>query len=48
MSGSYVLPWLREHAEELAGWVAVAPVGLRQWKDSGGLSEGGQSKVGWW
>lgn len=29
MRGSYVLPWLTDHAGELAWRVAVAPVGLK-------------------
>ncbi|KAI7837087.1 hypothetical protein COHA_009085 [Chlorella ohadii] len=33
MSGSYALPWISSHADELAGWVAVAPVGLSLWTD---------------
>ena len=43
MSGSYALPWLTHHAGELAGWVAVAPVGLKQWVPPAGEA---QSKVG--
>ncbi|PRW33891.1 alpha beta hydrolase domain-containing 14A isoform X3 [Chlorella sorokiniana] len=31
MSSSYALPWISSHADELAGWVAVAPVGLSLW-----------------
>ena len=42
MSGSYALPWLTQHAGELAGWVAVAPVGLKQWVPPAGEA---QSKV---
>ena len=26
-------PWISSHADELAGWVAVAPVGLSLWTD---------------
>lgn len=45
MSGSYFLPWLGQHAGELAGWVAVAPVGLQQWVESGALPADSQTKV---
>ncbi len=45
MSGSYFLPWLSQHAGELAGWVAVAPVGLQQWVESGALPADSQTKV---
>lgn len=45
MSGSYFLPWLTQHAEQLAGWVAVAPAGLRQWVDAGTPPAGGQAQA---
>jgi abhydrolase domain-containing protein 14 len=41
MSSSYALPWISSHADELAGWVAVAPVGLSLW-----TNPPAQSKVG--
>ncbi|EFN55558.1 hypothetical protein CHLNCDRAFT_134030 [Chlorella variabilis] len=37
MSGSYILPWLADHAAELTAWVAVAPAGLKQWVPQGVL-----------
>lgn len=46
MSGTYALPWLTEHAAELAGWVAVAPVGLRGWQPPAAQSQVGAGGVG--
>lgn len=45
MSGSYFLPWLTQHAEQLAGWVAVAPAGLRQWVEAGTPPAGSQAQL---
>lgn len=45
MSGSYFLPWLTRHAEQLAGWVAVAPAGLRQWVEAGTPPAGSQAQA---
>ncbi|KAL4436963.1 hypothetical protein ABPG75_004102 [Micractinium tetrahymenae] len=45
MSGSFFLPWLSRHAGELAGWVAVAPVGLQQWVEAGALPADSQAKL---
>jgi pimeloyl-ACP methyl ester carboxylesterase len=42
MSGTYILPWLADHAENLAAWVAVAPVGLQQWVQKGALQAASQ------
>ena len=49
MCRSYALPYISEHAGELAGWIPLAPVGIQSWVDSGTLpSEEARSKVNTW